>query len=358
MALCDTTCIEPDGDFERLLTVLRREGEPDRVPFFELFSNIESQVMGEAAPQHGSGPAESEMCRHIRHQHRLGYDYVSWRAGGFGFARPERARGQTRQGERSYVRAADSLIGSWGDFEAYPWPDVGAADYSGLDEVAGQLPEGMKIIPAFSGVLENAMWIIGYEVLSRLLFEDRGLVRACFDAVGRRICDYFSGCVAHPAVGAIVMGDDMGFKTQTMISPRDLRDFVFPWHEEICSVARRAGKPAILHSCGNLLEVMDDIIACGWDARHSFEDQIEPVWEAKRRWGDRITVLGGFDMDKIARFSPDQVRRHTRELMQRCAPGGGWALGTGNSVANYVPPENFVAMLDEGYRYCRTSARR
>jgi uroporphyrinogen decarboxylase len=110
------------------------------------------------------------------------------------------------------------------------------------------------------------------------------------------------------------------------------------------------GKPIILHSCGNLAEVMEDIIACGWDARHSFEDQIEPVWEAKARWGKRIALLGGFDMDKLARMTAAEVRAHTRFLIEKCAPGGGWALGTGNSVANYIPVDNFLTMLEEGHR--------
>ena len=52
-------------------------------------------------------------------------------------------------------------------------------------------------------------------------------------------------------------------------------------------------------------------------------------------------------MNRIARATVEEVRAHTRELVQRCAAGGGWALGTGNSVANYIPTENFMAMLDE-----------
>ena len=107
------------------------------------------------------------------------------------------------------------------------------------------------------------------------------------------------------------------------------------------------GKLALLHACGYVEEVMGDIIACGWDAKHSFEDAIEPVWEAKAKYGDRIALIGGFDMDRITRMTPDQVRAHTRLLLDRCAPGGGWALGTGNSVANYIPAPNFLAMLDE-----------
>jgi len=83
-----------------------------------------------------------------------------------------------------------------------------------------------------------------------------------------------------------------------------------------------------------------------------------PVWEAKRKWGDRIALLGGFDMDKLCRSTPEEVRAHTRLLIERCAVGGGWALGTGNSVADYVPAENFLAMLEVGYQESRRARAR
>jgi uroporphyrinogen decarboxylase len=113
----------------------------------------------------------------------------------------------------------------------------------------------------------------------------------------------------------------------------------------------------LLHSCGKIEAVMPDLIeGVGIDARHSFEDAITPVARAKRLYGDRIALLGGVDVDILARGSPDHVRAATRRILEACMPGGGYALGSGNSVANYVPLPNFLAMLDEGRqvgRYAR-----
>lgn len=70
------------------------------------------------------------------------------------------------------------------------------------------------------------------------------------------------------------------------------------------------------------------------------------------RWeGDRIALLGGLDVDFLCRADEAAVRRRTREALDVCQPGGGYCLGTGNSVANYVPPDNYLAMLGEGRRY-------
>ena len=56
-------------------------------------------------------------------------------------------------------------------------------------------------------------------------------------------------------------------------------------------------------------------------------------------------------MDFLARATPEQVRKRVRETLDVCLPGGGYCLGSGNSVANYVSVDNFLTMLDEGRRY-------
>ena len=93
-------------------------------------------------------------------------------------------------------------------------------------------------------------------------------------------------------------------------------------------------------------DIIDDVKI---DGKHSFEDVIMPVAEAKRRWGDRVAILGGVDMDPLSRGTPEEVRARTREALAGCMPEGGFGLGSGNTIANYVPLENYFAMLEEGW---------
>jgi len=89
----------------------------------------------------------------------------------------------------------------------------------------------------------------------------------------------------------------------------------------------------------------------GIDGKHSFEDAIMPVSEAFRLYGERISVLGGIDVDFLCRADEEAVRRRVRETLEACAAprrGRGYCLGTGNTVANYIPLTNYLAMLDEG----------
>jgi uroporphyrinogen decarboxylase len=83
----------------------------------------------------------------------------------------------------------------------------------------------------------------------------------------------------------------------------------------------------------------------------SIKANIEPVEDVYRKYGDRIAILGGVDVDLLARGTPDQVRTRTREILDACAPGGGFCMGSGNSLPNYVDIENYYAMIAETERW-------
>jgi uroporphyrinogen decarboxylase len=92
---------------------------------------------------------------------------------------------------------------------------------------------------------------------------------------------------------------------------------------------------------------MDEIIDIGADAKHSFEDKIKPVEEVYERWGGKIGIMGGLDLSILVDGTEADVRKRSREILDACGPGGRFVMGSGNSVANYVPIANYRAMVDE-----------
>ena len=117
----------------------------------------------------------------------------------------------------------------------------------------------------------------------------------------------------------------MGFKTGTLISPDHLREYVLPWHKKLAELAHENDLLYILHSCGNLDEIYDDLIDdVGIDAKHSFEDKILPVDEFKKRYGSRVGTLGGVDVNNLCTFSAADVRDYVEAIVDSCMADGGW----------------------------------
>jgi uroporphyrinogen decarboxylase len=326
-------------DFENLLRVLRRE-PPSRPTLFEFFLNGRLHLKLAGLAEIPGQPLEYRRML-INAFAGAGYDYVTMQGSDFSFP----ARAVAHQASRSMNDTA--VILDRASFDAYAWPDPDAFDYTMLDRLAGELPGGMKIIVwGPGGVLENVMQLVGYEPLCLMLADDPQLAEDIFSAVGSRFVRYYERSAPHRTVGALISNDDWGFNTQTMLSPEVMRRYVFPWHKRIAAAIHAAGKPAILHSCGCLDAVMDDIIDdMQYDAKHSYEDKICPVEESYERWHSRIAILGGLDLDFVCRSTPAAVKARALAMLERTAARGGYALGTGNSVPEYVPDENYFAMI-------------
>jgi uroporphyrinogen decarboxylase len=342
-------CGVGEPSFARLECVLRRSGVPDRVPLFELGNDLEHGVLhalGVLRPRPSNEEADWHFRQHLDHQLALGYDYVKVMPANTLFAAAP---------PRDSWRAAEALhqppparrrVASRADFDRYPWPRPEQVDYRLLERAARLLPSDMRILSGTAGVLETTLDVLGLEGIGYLLADDEPLVAATFDRVGAHLVAVTAALAEQSAVGALFHTDDLAFRTQTLLSPAALRRYVLPWHRRVVEAAHRHGKPIVLRSGGRLEAVAEDVLSCGWDARHGFEDVAEPVWQAKERYGSRIALLGGFDVDRLARSSADEVRAHTRYLLEHCAPGGGYALGTGRAVGAPVPVENYLAMVD------------
>jgi uroporphyrinogen decarboxylase len=289
-----------------------------------------------------------------RFWHQLGYD-AFWQDIFLAFPDKRLFSEDTadlKRQRRSWVDEKASVITTWEDFERYPWPKAEDADYYPLEYLARTLPEGMAVIARAGGILEQVMWLVGYESFALLIYDDPALIQALFDKVEEIFLPVARSLAQMDRVMALWMGDDMGYRTATMIAPQHLRQYVFPIQKKIAAITHEQGLPFMLHSCGQLEAVMEDLIDdVAIDCKHSFEDVIVPVEDFSRRYGERISVIGGVDVDLLCRGSEAQIRQRTRTILEACAPTRGYILGTGNTVANYIPLKNFLIMLDEGQRY-------
>ncbi len=363
-------------NFENLRRTILRQGPPGPVPFFELFADpgmVES-VLEEKFPvnlhEYIEEPdlisSSSEIPglmqsieMYVRFCREMGYDYVFMVTGfslrgSFKTTTDTAAARNWPDGQRYWVDEVSGDIQNWADFEAYPWPKPEDLRHAALEYVNAIVPEGMKVAAfMFGGVFENSASLMGLESFSYALRDQPDLVEAICQRVGELQTASCAQVVGMNNVELVFLSDDLGFFSGTLVSPDVIRRYIFPHYKKVADITHKAGKLLIFHSCGNMYKLMDEVIDdIGIDAKHSYEDKIVPVDEAYRRWGDRIAILGGVDMDVLGRGTEEQVRARTREILETCGvKGTGYCLGTGNTAANYIPKQNYLAMLDEGHRW-------
>lgn len=349
-------------DWEGLERTILRKGTPSRVYHMELFQDPEvRQAIAERfdlADGLDRGDPDFERKLYIRVQRFCGFDYA--RVGLDDMAvelhktKTEDLAALRRQGGRTYQDEHTGPITSWEEFERFRWPDPKRPEaLRSLEWFQENLPEDMCIVSgSISHFCEYLTWLMGYETFCYALYDQRDLVRAITDRLLQLYIDVLEQYATFDRLRIIFASDDMGYKTGLLFSRDDMIEFVLDPHKEIARRSHDAGRIYLLHSCGNLHEIMDYLIdEVEIDGKHSFEDTIEDVRELKATYGRRTALVGGIDVDFLCRADETAVRERVRETLDICQPGGGYCLGTGNSVTNYIPLEQYLAMLDEGHRY-------
>lgn len=263
------------------------------------------------------------------------------------------------QGGRGLVGRAPGLIKSMADIEAFPWDDVPARYIAAFDEhfraLAEALPAGMKAVGGIgNGIFETAQDFTPLMELPFLSADDPEAYALLWRKVGDVFVALWAWFLEHHADAFAVcrMGDDLGFRSSTMLSPADIRAHIVPQYRRVVALIHAKGKPFLYHCCGRVFDVMEDVIRdVGIDAKHSNEDAIAPFREWLDRYNDRIGLFGGVDMDLLCRADTATIRQATLDVLRLTESHRGVAIGCGNTIADYVPVDSFLAMVETVRQY-------
>lgn len=153
--------------------------------------------------------------------------------------------------------------------------------------------------------------------------------------------------VARLPVDCVFLSDDYGDQRGLLMSPGTWRDLIEPELRRFCRWARELGLAPALHSCGNVRELLPELIDIGFDIIHPLQPEALDVVEVKRALGDRFTIYGALDTQRVLpEGSPDDVRALVAQRINELAPGGGFILGPAMKIQHDVPMTNLLALID------------
>jgi uroporphyrinogen decarboxylase len=247
----------------------------------------------------------------------------------------------------------DYPLGDWSqldDYLAHRLPDAREPG-----RLAGALPSLRAIGPAkycvgniSGGLFERLHFLRGMERTLEDLYVAPSEVERLLDAIGDYQVELIRAWAALPDVDACLLTDDWGTQTALMISPTMWRRIFSQRYRRLCDEAHRSGLLVIFHSCGNVFEIIGDLIDVGVDVIDPLQPEAMDLAEVAREYGGAVAFCGGISDQRLGNQTPVQVRDQVRWLIDTFgAPfGNAYVLAPSNSLMPEIPPENLVALFE------------
>ena len=346
---------QPKPDVRRFLTALRRE-EPDRVPLSEFLMDppVKEAFLGRHVGNSLVGTDDYDVEADVAFWAAAGYDYIhlapwylhlfpeGWhvKQGAYSAYSPEPV-------DKAWMEEHRGVISSREDLERYPWPQLDQVQYDHLRRAGEILPAGMGLTTGTWGILETSRQLMGFEGMCLALYDDPGLVEGVIERVGGFLFEVFQRAAATPGVVALWLADDLAHTEGFFLSPAFYRRVLFPWFRRYGEVAASRNLPLLYHCDGAIWEVIPDLVECGISALQPVEPKAMDIVELKRRWGKHLALIGNIDLGHTLTLgTPEEVEAEVRQRIREVGPGGGYCVGSSNSIASYVPLANYRAMIE------------
>ena len=171
-----------------------------------------------------------------------------------------------------------------------------------------------------------------------------------------RVCtDYILEVIdSGAAMGAdvIAITSDLAYDHNTLMSPHQYEEFIFPYHIEIVRHIHSKGMKAIKHSDGVMWPIMEHMVQSGFDGIHPIQPQCMDIGEVKAKYGNRICLMGNIDCTYLLPAgTPEQVEQAVKETIRVAAPGGGYIISSSNTIHPSCKGENYVALVKAARKY-------
>jgi len=196
------------------------------------------------------------------------------------------------------------------------------------------------------GVFERAWMLRGFEAFFMDLIEHPRFAHELLDAVLAAQLRLLDELVKLPADG-IIFSDDFGDQRGVLTGPGLWRTFVKPRVAALYRRVHEAGKFTFQHTCGNVFDIIGDLIETGLDCLQCLQPEAMDVYEIKRRYGERLRLWGGLGTQRLLpRGTPSEIRGEVRRLARELGRAGGYVFTTAKPIRPDVPTENVVALLE------------
>ena len=189
------------------------------------------------------------------------------------------------------------------------------------------------------------------------LFRDQYRHREQFARLRDRVLQFDIGVLEvwlEMGVDGVWFSDDWGTQEGLLINPTLWRELYKPWYEKLFGMVHEGGAHVWLHSCGNVTEIIPDLIQIGLDVLNPVQSRAMDVDELGRTYGGKLCFWGGLDVQvTVPRGKPEDIDQEVRHLIEVFGShNGGYIGGTSHTILPDAPVENIRAVFDAFEKHC------
>ena len=237
------------------------------------------------------------------------------------------------------------------ELEDYSFPKLNKALADSVIESLEKEKERYTMFSITMGFFERAWSLYGMEniLVDMIIDEDKAF--KIFEGIYEHhwnLLDY----ILDKNFDAVYFGDDWGQQQGLIMGPNAWRTYIKPKVKKLFEKVKSKGKQIVLHSCGDLREIMPDLIEMGVDVYNTVQPEIYDLATLKKEYGKDLTFYGGISTQQFLPFATEaQVREETKKVLDIMMKEGGYILSPTHAVTNDIPVENILALVDEGKKY-------
>jgi len=349
-----------DSDFERFKAVLKGQ-KVDRVPNYENLVDDQhvEKLLGRYAGNTlaiGGDPAKGASEATGRPMHAkdfiefaqiVGQDVLIMEALWTPFKK--------RLPDGSLAPAMDRSVQSRADWEALVMP--GEEDIEERIQYVREYVQAAKETRIGVGILGAAIFqtlyefVVGLSDAMKMCYEQQDLMEEMLDVSADYSARLLQAAIDE-GLDTYLMADDFAWKEGLFIPPALFKEIWLPRAQKVIAPALNAGIPIFFHSDGKCDDAMDWLIDSGFDGFNPMDPYGVDYQDYKKRYGDRITLMGNIDVEfPLVHGTPEEVDQDVKKHMEVLKPGGRYMAGSSHSVTNFVPHENYLAMLNAIHKY-------
>ncbi len=230
----------------------------------------------------------------------------------------------------------------------YKWPDASRlVDWAALSREIEAHPELFHLRGLAFGLFERAWLMRGFENFLMDLHEHPEFVEELLDGILAIHLEAIELIAKRLKVDAIFGGDDFCDQRGVIMGEKLWRRLFKPRLAKLVQRCHDLDLPMVLHSCGNLLPLVDDLMEIGLDALESLQPEAMDVFELRRRTEGRMVLVGGLGVQYMMPFGrPEEVTAHVRRLMTEMTRKGGYVLAAAKPLQRDTTTANAVALIE------------